>query len=152
MLKYFFEMNFFFERIQDTAMSLTEQMAHEIVKISQTRIVEQDFAICFDNKNGYTSEIMKMVKTTMGIGWEFEGVVFHDFEMAANVFLENIKRYGKPDPEPKKSYRSIYTFVRTGDSCGRDVLLHTFDFKDVTTCTLQFILRIMREPPIIVDI
>ena len=58
-------MNFFFERIQDTAMSLTEQMAHEIV----TRIVEQDFAICFDNKNGYTSEIMKMVKTTMGIGW-----------------------------------------------------------------------------------
>ena len=57
MLKYFFEMNFFFERIQDTAMSLTEQMAHEIVKISQTRIVEQDFALCFDNKNGYLSLI-----------------------------------------------------------------------------------------------
>ena len=72
--------------------------------------------------------------------------------MAANVFLENIKRYGKPDPEPKKSSRSIYTFVRTGDSAGRDVLLHTFDCKDVTNCTLQFILRIMREPPIIVDI
>lgn len=77
------------------AKSATQEMASEIARIAQTRVVEVE-RVSF----ACGPVTLKMVKTTLGAGWLLnDNVLFSsdDYHKAANAFYFNIKTNAQPE-------------------------------------------------------
>ena len=79
----------------DMAKSVTQEMAYEIARVAQTRVVEVD-RVSF----ACGPVTLKMAKTTLGLGWLLNDKVLFsalDHHQAARAFYLNIKANAQPE-------------------------------------------------------
>ena len=77
------------------AKSATQEMAAEIARIAQTRVVEVE-RVSF----ACGPVTLKMAKTTLGLGWLLNGKILfssNDYHQAAKAFYLNIKTNAQPE-------------------------------------------------------
>ena len=123
------------------AKSLTEEMASEIARVAQKRVVE------VERVSFACGEVtLKMVKTTLGIGWLLnKNVLFSsdDHPLVAAAFYSNIKATAKPE---------AYHFnVRFG---GTDTIVWRVHFNNVESemrKPLVELAKLLKQPPVLVD-
>ena len=125
------------------AKSATQEMAFEIARIAQTRVVEVE-RVSF----ACGPVTLKMVKTTLGAGWLLNDKVLfssdvHGNAQAAKAFYFNIKTNAQPE--------SYHFNVRFG---GTDTIVWRVHYNNVGSemeeplVELAFLLK---TPPILID-
>ena len=123
------------------AKSATQEMASEIARIAQTRIVEVE-RVSF----ACGPVTLKMVKTTLGAGWLLNDKVLfssEDYRKAAAAFYFNIKATA-----PAESYRFN---VRFG---GTDTIVWSAHYNDTLPEMEEPLFDLgclLKTPPILVD-
>ena len=123
------------------AKSATQEMASEIARIAQTRVVEVDRV-----RFSCGPVTLKMVKTTLGAGWLLnDKVVFssNEYHQASNAFYWNIKA----NADPESNYFNVRfggtnTIVWSVHCCkaGSDLKEPRYDLA-----------HLLRTPPILID-
>ena len=127
----------------DMAKSVTQEMACEIARIAQTRVVEVE-RVSF----ACGPVTLKMVKTTLGLGWLLNDKVLFSSEIddchqVAKAFYFNIKT--SADPE------SNYFKVRFG---GTDTIVWSVERHKAGSNlreSLSDLAYLLKTPPIIID-
>ena len=123
------------------AKSAAQEMASEIARIAQTRVVEVE---CVSFACGPVT--LKMAKTTLGLGWLLNGKILfssNDYHQAAKAFYLNIKANAQPE--------SHHFNVRFG---GTETIVWSVHCNKVASemeeplCELASLLK---SPPILID-
>ena len=123
------------------AKSAAQEMASEIARIAQTRVVEVE---CVSFACGPVT--LKMAKTTLGLGWLLNGKILfssNDYHQAAKAFYLNIKANAQPE--------SNHFNVRFGGTDHIVWSVHKFNSlteMDEPLAELSFLLK---TPPILID-
>ena len=126
------------------AKSATQEMASEIARISQTRVVEVE-RVSF----ACGPVTLKMVKTTLGPGWLlndkvlFSSVDLGDLHKAAKAFYLNIKTNAKPE--------SNHFNVRFGGTDHIVWSVHHFNALTEMDEPLTELFCLLKTPPILID-
>ena len=125
----------------DMAKSATQEMASEIARIAQTRVVEVG-RVSF----ACGPVTLKMVKTTLGLGWLLNDKVLFssdDNYKAANAFYFNIKTNAQPE--------SYHFNVRFG---GTDTIVWRVHYNNVRSEMEEPLIdlaSLLKTPPTLID-
>ena len=123
------------------AKSATQEMASEIARIAQTRVVEVE-RVSF----ACGPVTLKMAKTTLGHGWLLNDKVLFssdNYHQAATAFYSNIKKNAEPE--------SNYFNVRFG---GTDTIVWTVHKncgRSEQEGPLYEMAFLLKTPPILID-
>ena len=123
------------------AKSATQEMASEIARIAQTRVVEVE-RVSF----ACAPVTLKMVKTTLGLGWLLNDKVLFssdDYCKAAKAFYFNIKTNAVPE--------SYHFNVRFG---GTDTIVWRVHYNNVQSEMeepLVDLASLLKAPPTLID-
>ena len=123
------------------AKSVTQEMASEIARVAQTRVVEVD-RVSF----ACGPVTLKMVKTTLGLGWLLNNKVLFSSDQAdqaANAFYLNIKKNAQPE--------SSHFNVRFG---GTDTIMWSVHYLHTASEMKQPLVALtslLKTPPILID-
>ena len=112
-------------------------MASEIARIAQKRVVEVE-QVSF----ACGPVTLKMVKTTLGLGWLLnDTVLFTSDEHAVKAFILNIKTNAESE--------DYYFNVRFG---GTDTVVWSIHrFKDASKKYVSELISLLRTPPVLID-
>ena len=124
------------------AKSATQEMASEIARIAQTRVLEVE-RVSF----ACGPVTLKMVKTTLGLGWLLNDEVLFsslDYHQAAKAFYLNIKANAQPE--------SYHFNVRFG---GTETIVWSvprgWDAGSEMEKPLRELALLLKNPPILID-
>ena len=140
------------------AKSATQEMATEIARIAQTRVVQVEGVqlTCYQVEGRPT---LKKVKSTLGDGWCFENLFFptndwFDFLHVARVFVAHLRSF-----EIHHEVEGQYYEIRFGEWTGSNTELYpkvvwrmhrNAPKKDEEEMTSR-LAQLLQKPPIIVD-
>lgn len=119
------------------AKSATQEMASEIARIAQKRVVEVE-QVSF----ACGPVTLKMVKTTLGPGWLLsDKVLFTSDEHAVKAFILNIKTNAEAEND--------HFNVRFG---GTDTIVWSIRrFKEASAMHASELAELLRNPPVLID-
>ena len=121
--------------IDRMAKSATEEMATEIARLAQTRIVE--VGIQFE----CAPVTLKMVKTTLGVGWLLNSkLLFSDVNKAAKAFCDNIRISATRDDNDYN-----YSISLGG------IIVFRYHPADKESNRLVTIAALLKDPPLVVN-